>query len=123
MRKIRIAFFVVALSLIPMVSFSGSWNGTIYTLVPTSSTTVTGATQNLDFPYDKHTWCTTIAGASSVSVTFQGSLDSTLWVTLDTSTSATSECRHVVNKPVKYVRAVIGTLDAGTLKVNSLHMN
>ena len=121
MKKLIIA---AALVLAPLtLAVAGIWNGTIYTLVPTSPTTITGATFTLDFPYDKHTWCTTISGASSVSITFQGSLDNTLWGTLDTSTSATSECRHVVNKPVKYIRAVVGTLDAGTAKVQSLHMN
>jgi len=115
---------IAALILAPLtLAVAGVWNGTIYTLVPTTTATVTGAAFNLDFPYDKHTWCTTIAGASSVSVTLQGSLDNSLWATLDTSTSATSECRHVVNKPVKYIRSVVGTLDAGTIKVQSLHMN
>jgi hypothetical protein len=115
---------IAALLLAPLTLIAGTWNGTIYQLIPTGqNTTVTGATFTLDFPYDKHTWCTTIAGASSVSVTFQGSLDNSLWATLDTSTSASSECRHVVNKPVKYVRSVVGTLDAGTIKVQSLHMN
>lgn len=121
MKKLIIAAaLIVALA---GIAYAGIWNGTIYTLVPTSNATVTGATFTLDFPYDKHTWCTTIAGASSVSITFQGSLDNVLWATLDTSTSATSECRHVANKPVKYVRSVVGTLDAGTAKVQSLHMN
>ena len=116
---------IVALSLVltPLLAIAGTWNGSVLVLVPTTPTTITGPIVTLDFPYDKHTWCTTIAGASSVSVTFQGSLDNVLWATLDTSTSATSECRHVVNKPVKYIRSVVGTLDAGTIKVQSLHMN
>jgi hypothetical protein len=114
---------IAALLLAPLTLIAGTWNGTIYSLVPTSTVTVTGATFTLDFPYDKHTWCTTTSGAGSVSVTLQGSLDNTLWVVLDTSTSTSSECRHVVNKPVKYIRGVVGTLDAGSMKINSLHMN
>ena len=114
---------IAALILTPVLALAGNWNGKIYTLVPSTPTTITGPTFTLDFPYDKHTWCTTIVGGSSVSVTFQGSLDNSLWVTLDTSTSATSECRHVVNKPVKYIRSVVGTLTATSIVVQSLHMN
>lgn len=115
---------IAALLLAPITLIAGTWNGTIYQLIPTgTAATVTGDAFTLDFPYDKHTWCTTIVGGSSVSVTFQGSLDNVLWATLDTSTSATSECRHVVNKPVKYVRSVVGTLTATSIKVQSLHMN
>lgn len=121
MKKIIvIAALIVALA---GIAYAGVWNGSVLTLVPTTPATITGATVTLDFPYDKHTWCTTIVGGSSVSVTFQGSLDNVLWATLDTSTSATSECRHVVNKPVKYIRAVVGTLTATSIAVNSLHMN
>lgn len=121
MKKLIIA---AALILAPLTfAVAGVWNGSVLTLVPTTPATITGATFTLDFPYDKHTWCTTVVGGSSVSVTFQGSLDNVLWVTLDTSTSATSECRHVVNKPVKYVRSVVGTLTATSIAVYSLHMN
>ena len=121
MKKLIIA---LALILSPLsLAVAGIWNGTIYTLVPLTPVTITGQTFTLDFPYDKHTWCTTIVGGSSVSVTFEGSLDNVLWATLDTSTSTTSECRHVVNKPVKYVRATVGTLTATSIKVQSLHMN
>ena len=115
---------IAALVLAPLtLAVAGIWNGTIYTLVPTTTVTATGAAISLDFPYDKHTWCTTIVGGSSVSATLEGSLDNVLWATLDTSTSATSECRHVVNKPVKYIRGAVGTFTGTNIKVQSLHMN
>lgn len=123
MKKI---FMVVGfLLLVTVPVFALTWNGQIYTLVNPTASTGDGAVFNLDLPYDKHTWCTTIVGSpSGVSVTLQGSLDNSLWMTLDTSTSTSSECRHVVNKPVKYIKTNVGTFTGGTtVKVTSIHMN
>lgn len=61
------------------------------------------------------TWQTVTTGSpASVSVTLEGSLDGTNWVTLDTSTSTGGEIRGVSGKPVAFLRADVGTLSGGT---------
>ncbi len=64
------------------------------------------------------TWQTIIAGgtATSISVTLQGSIDNSNWVTLDTSTSTTGELR-TATAAVKFFRCNVGsyTTNATTL--------
>ena len=61
------------------------------------------------------TWQTVVTGGpASVSVTLEGSLDGTNWVTLDTSTNTSGEIRGVSGKPVTFLRANLGTLTGGT---------
>lgn len=70
-----------------------------------------GSTFDLHGVFDKFTWEIVATGApTTVSVTLEGSLDEgTTWYVLDTSTTTTSELRHVVDKPVRYIRANLGT--------------
>lgn len=64
--------------------------------------------------FQNFTWQTvTTGGPSGVSVTLEGSLDGTNWVTLDTSTSTGGEIRGVSGKPVTFLRANVGTLTGG----------
>jgi hypothetical protein len=71
--------------------------------------------------YSHYTW-QTIAGDggsntfSAVTANLEGSLDGTNWFTLDQTTNAAGETRHVAGKPVRYVRAkiVTSTVNAGS---------
>lgn len=66
----------------------------------------------------RYTWQTQVAGGTltSITVNLEGSLDGTTWFQLDQTTTATGETRHVVNKPIRYVRAnvVAVTVASGT---------
>lgn len=74
-----------------------------------------GTSIDLEFAYRCFTMQTTVTGApTAVSITLQGSLDGTNWFTLATSTSTTGDLQHVVDKPVRFVRANLGTLTGGT---------
>jgi hypothetical protein len=55
----------------------------------------------------RYTWQTIIGGTgsfTSITVNLEGSLDGVNWFQLDQSTNATGETRHIVNKPIRYVR-------------------
>lgn len=61
-----------------------------------------------------YSWDVIITGGpASISVTLEGSLDGVNWFVLDTSTSTSNALRHVVDKPVRYLRANLGTLTGG----------
>lgn len=53
---------------------------------------------------------------SALAINLEGSLDGTNWFTLDQTSSATGEARHVTGKPVRYVRANVttSTVNAGS---------
>ena len=56
----------------------------------------------------RYTWHLIVGGTgsfTSYTVNLEGSLDGTNWAQLDQSTNAAGEMRHVVNKPVRYIRA------------------
>jgi methyl coenzyme M reductase beta subunit len=53
-------------------------------------------------------------GPSAVTVNLEGSDDGTNWFTVDTSTSTSSALRHVVDKPVRFLRANLATLTGGS---------
>lgn len=57
---------------------------------------------------------TVATGGATVSVKLQGSVNGTDWFDLATSTSATGDAQHAVDKPARYVRANLGTLTGGT---------
>lgn len=70
---------------------------------------------------EAHTVQAAITGApTAVTVDLEGSLDGTTWFQLDTHAfsagelTATGAMWHVVNKVIKYVRANLATLTAGT---------
>lgn len=64
------------------------------------------------------TWQVLVSGGvySALNVVLEGSLDGTNWFTLDTSTTVGGETRHVVDKPVIFIRArkVSSTTSSGT---------
>lgn len=56
------------------------------------------------------TWQTIYTGTpTAINVNLEGSLDGTNWFTLDSSTSTASEMRHVVNKPIRFLRCNISS--------------
>ena len=101
--------------------------GTITAVFPTQALTTllnaiavptTGATLDTTFLLSKHTWEIVVTGAPANETTLlEGSINGTTWYTLDTSNITTSEMRHVVNKPVRYVRGNCTVLPGGTVTV------
>ena len=90
-------------------------NDYTFTATGTSSVfdTVTG--------FDKWTWVI-IADNTGFTVKLQGSIDNTYWFDLDEVAGATETqiMRHVVNKPVRYVRAEctdMGSATSITIKI------
>lgn len=60
-------------------------------------------------------WTTAYTGSpTGASVTLEGSLDGTNFYTIDTSTSTSGEYRAVSDKPVRAIRANVGTLSGGS---------
>ena len=69
-----------------------------------TSTGVKG-TNDLVTGMSKHTWhILTDASASNITVKLQGSIDNSNWFDLDEYTGTANTMRHVVNKPVRYIR-------------------
>ena len=61
------------------------------------------------------TWAVVVTGSpSGISITLEGSLDTTNWAVLDTSTNTAGEVRGITGKPVTFLRANLGTLTGGT---------
>ncbi len=63
----------------------------------------------------RYTWTVALSAApASASTTFHGSLDGIFWDILDTNTSvATMSMRHIVDKPVRYLRSNVADIGAG----------
>lgn len=77
-----------------------------------------GATTDTTYLLSKHTWEIVVTGAPANETTnLEGSINGTVWYILDTSNITTSEMRHVVNKPVRYIRANCTVLPGGTVTV------
>ncbi|RLG47479.1 MAG: hypothetical protein DRN92_03130 [Thermoproteota archaeon] len=77
----------------------------------------TGTTSTIDSVtgFEKHTWTqTNDASSSAPEIKIEGSLDGSNWFELDTSTAIGSEMRHVVNKPVRYIRFNVVSLGDAT---------
>ena len=90
--------------------------GLLSLLGPVVAPTV-GATQNVSATAPvTHTWTVVVLGApANQSTNLEGSIDGSTWYVLDTSTTTTSEMRHVAFKGVLYVRANCTALDSGTM--------
>ena len=95
----------------PLPASSGT---DVVTALAAVAVTSTSATIDLGTARSNHTMQTVVTGGPTVSATLQGSLDGTNWVTLATSTSATGDMQHAVDKPVRYLRVVLGTFTGGT---------
>jgi len=88
------------------------------TLLNAVAAATVGTTLNTTFLLSKHTWEIVVTGAPANETTLlEGSINGTTWYTLDTSNITTSEMRHVVNKPVRYIRANCTVLPGGTVTV------
>ena len=94
----------------------------LLTLLNAVAAPTVGATNNISttFP-SKMTWEIVITGAPANETTLlEGSINGTTWYTLDTSTTTTSEMRHVGLKPITYIRANCTVLPSGTCTVRFL---
>jgi len=91
---------------------------TLTTLLNAVAVPTTGTTTDTTFLLSKHTWEIVVTGAPANETTLlEGSINGTTWYTLDTSNITTSEMRHVVNKPIRYVRGNCTVLPGGTVTV------
>lgn len=87
----------------------------LLTLLNAVLVTGAGASNNLKFLCSQMSWEIVIIGApTAVQVDLEGSINNSTWYSLDSSTTLTSEMRHVVNKPVNFIRGNLITLTAGT---------
>jgi hypothetical protein len=88
------------------------------TLLAAVAVPTTGATLDTTFLLSKHTWEIVVTGGPANETTLlEGSINGATWYTLDTCNITTSEMRHVVNKPVRYVRGNCTVLPSGTVTV------
>ena len=94
-----------------------------HTLLNAADATGAGSTQRVSLIPSQHTVQATMGGtvvATAVTVDLEGSLDDTTWVQLARHAfsageiSAEAAMFHVIDKPVKYVRANLITLTGGT---------
>lgn len=120
MKKLVLITLILCLFAVPSYAMERT---AVLTLANAQIATGDGPVLNLGNVYTKFTWYTVITGGSSVSITLQGSLDGTNWYTLDTSTSATSEMRHVVNKPVLYLKTNLGTWTGTSISAYVMGIN
>jgi len=93
------------------------------TLLDGVTSTGAGTSYWVGFLPVNHTWQVIYTGtASAIDVKLQGSIDDSNWFDLDTYDTASSPTmRHVVNKPVNYIRGNLVTFTNGsTMTVKSM---
>lgn len=90
----------------------------LVTLLNAVAVPTVGATTDMVSLLSKHTWEIVVTGGPANETTnLEGSINGTTWYVLDTSNITTSEMRHIVNKPVRYVRGNCTVLPSGTVTV------
>jgi len=79
----------------------------------------TGSSTDTVTGFEKWTWqVISDSSATAHDVRLQGSIDNSNWFDLDQSNTTGNEMRHVVNKPVRYIRAnVVDMGDATSISV------
>jgi len=84
--------------------------------------TGTGSSNDVYPAYKTITWqINSNSSGTAHDVRLQGSLDNSNWFDLDQSNTTGNEMRHVVNKPVRYLRVnVVSMGDASEIKVLAL---
>ena len=93
------------------------------TLLNAVTSTGAGTAYWLGFLPVNHTWQVAYTGtATAIDVKLQGSIDNSTWFDLDTyDTASTPTMRHVVNKPINYIRANLATFTNGsTMTIKSM---
>jgi hypothetical protein len=84
------------------------YGGGVFTSISAATATGAGNVVILSQYQQSYTWTTNYTGTpTSITQNLEGSLDLANWFTLDSSTSTSSEMRHVVNKPVLALRCNI----------------
>jgi len=117
---------------LPVASHIYGFNGTSYDRLRTHyisgvfSVTATGTTSTIDTVtgFEKHTWqVISDASGSNLTVKLQGSIDNSNWFDLDEFTGVGNTMRHVVNKPVRYIRFNVTSMgDATEIKLRYFGM-
>lgn len=85
----------------------------------TFTATGTGSSTDTVHGFKDWTWMIlTDASASAATVDLEGSIDGSNWFALDSWSGTGNTLRHVVNKPVRYIRAVVSDMgDATSISV------
>jgi hypothetical protein len=100
------------------VAVGGTPTQALTTLLNAVAVPTVGATLDMTYLLSKHTWEIVVTGGPANETTnLEGSINGTTWYILDTSNTVTAEMRHVVNKPVRYVRGNCTVLPSGTVTV------
>jgi hypothetical protein len=100
------------------VAVGGTPTQALTTLLAAVAVPTVGATLDMTYLLSKHTWEIVVTGGPANETTnLEGSINGTTWYILDTSNTVTAEMRHVVNKPVRYVRGNCTVLPSGTVTV------
>ena len=96
------------------LSISLPSTGLLALLTAVAAPTVGGTNDiSATFP-SKMTWEIVVTGVlASQNTNLEGSINGTTWYVLDNSATIASEMRHVVNKPIQYVRANCTAVGAG----------
>jgi hypothetical protein len=85
-----------------------AWAATAFVSLSGVAATGAGTALTVSDRASSVTWQTVFTGTpTAITVNLEGSIDGTHYFTLDSSTSTTSEMRHVVNKNVDYLRCNI----------------
>jgi len=111
-KAITIAALILAISMPVFAAING-----IAVFTSCNAVTVTGACTSAQVSNiaSRITYSVVVTGApTAVTLVVEGSIDNTSWFTLDTSTTTTSEMRHIANKGVHYLRGNLTTLTGGT---------
>ena len=87
-----------------------------------STTGAAGTVYDLGFLASEHTWMVDFTGSpTSVLLILQGTVDGANWFNLREFTGTADAMEHIVNRPIRKIRAYLTTLDAGSVTVRSIH--
>lgn len=92
-----------------------SWSQALHKTAAQHHFTATGTSVVADLPCAMRTFTmqTLCTGSATISNKLQGSVDGENWFDIATSTSATGDAVHGVDKPANYLRASV-TITGGT---------
>lgn len=127
MGRIRQLFALLAIAALVVMPVSVSAASYAYTpgllAISLNAVAATGAGDDFAIPRSQDGWLNAVTWQikhtgtpTAISVNLEGSIDGTTWATLDTAantdpswSAASGEIRHVVNKPVRFVRCNIAS--------------
>jgi len=116
---ILLCILVVCLAPSMVHAQTTAYTGTPYTILSAQTATGPGTVYQLQPQVYSYTWTLTTAGTvTTASINLEGSTDNVHWYALDVASTsdtnwASGEMRHIVNKPVNYLRGNITALTGG----------